>query len=57
MIEAQQEEIDTLSTKMLKVHEFVHDTARPDGMPGNAVEHIRSVLNTTTYQGQTQSQT
>jgi len=44
VIEAQQEEIETLSTKILKVHEFVHDTSRPDGMPGTAVEHIKTVL-------------
>jgi chromosome segregation ATPase len=51
-IEAQQEEIDTLSTKILKIHEYVHDTARPDGIGvGNAaVDHIRSVLTTNNAQ-------
>ncbi|ODN04433.1 Cilia- and flagella-associated protein 57, partial [Orchesella cincta] len=51
MIQAQQEEIDTLSTKILKVHEYILDTARPTtGMPGPAVDHIKSVLSSNAFQ-------
>lgn len=47
MIRAQQEEIDSLSTKILKVNEYIHDTTKLGGMGGGpAIDHIKSVLST-----------
>lgn len=36
--------------KILKVNEYIHDTARPDGMPGPAVDHIKTVLSSQVFQ-------
>src|SRR5438067_1598135 len=42
LIQAQQEEIDSLATKVLKIQEFVHDSGRPDAVAN--VDHIKTVL-------------